>query len=109
MGSALCSEAEGWAPPPASMLSPKGKSPNTPTSSLSGSCALSTAFPGSDPAALLAGAGTAVHTPPMPGLALRPPHGRLQFPELLSRARMSRKSGFLDAGLMLEERPARQN
>lgn len=51
----------------------------------------------------------AVHTPPVPGLALRPQQSRLQFPELLSRARMSRKSGFLDTGLMLEERSARQN
>lgn len=79
------------------------------TNSLCVPCALSTVFFCSSPAALLAGGGAAVHTLPMPGLALCPHCSRLQLPELLSRARMSRKSGFLDTGLMLEERPARQN
>lgn len=94
--------------PPASMLFPEGESPKSPSSSLCGPRALSTAFPCSSPAHHLL-LEAAVHTPPTPGLALRPQWSRLQLPELLSRARMSRKSGFLDTGLMLEERSARQN
>lgn len=94
---------------------PSRQSPDTPTSSPCGPCAVSIVFPCSYLAALLAHAGAAIQPPP---LCLASP---LIWPSACSRADFTSQNWSLGPGragkqdfltllcLMLEERSARQN